>query len=365
MSLKIMEQEPRYLLCRPHGGLNDTLCRIELCWKYAEQFGRNLIIDTKKSSLFGDFDTFFEVITNNSNIKVYPKLDSDLLDHLNTLDCNPSILTGKVDTYSAKFKSGVGYVEEQTGHPTRFGSQRLKGLDTDRSEPLLIYEAGGGGTVSQEFLNRIKFTQEVSLEITTAIQKLQRPYHAVHVRNTDYRTDYKKLFKKIKKKGGSQRLLVCSDDLDVITYANDYFSGEILFFPDRIRSMSPSGALHTYGSYSDDDTRRRAVIDSLIDLIALGCSNHLFISSIIGRGVASTLESKNQFKLYNKFSGFSNLALNLCQNQKTINHLLGLPDDWNNLHTKIVTKINHTPMIPRFRIYFMNLVIKWLRGLTS
>jgi hypothetical protein len=57
---RLSPQTERYLLCRPHGGLNDTLCQIEKCWKYALKSDRVLIIDTRNSGLHADFSEYFE-----------------------------------------------------------------------------------------------------------------------------------------------------------------------------------------------------------------------------------------------------------------------------------------------------------------
>jgi hypothetical protein len=84
-------REESFLLCRPHGGLNDTFCQIEKCWRYAEKFGRTLIIDTRKSCLFGEFSDFFTPA--NTRIKVETnttKIDAAI----NSLHCYPPLING-------------------------------------------------------------------------------------------------------------------------------------------------------------------------------------------------------------------------------------------------------------------------------
>ena len=87
----LKHREESFLLCRPHGGLNDTFCQIEKCWRYAEKFGRTLIIDTRKSCLFGEFSDFFtpvnaciKVETNTNNIDIA----------INSLSCYPPLING-------------------------------------------------------------------------------------------------------------------------------------------------------------------------------------------------------------------------------------------------------------------------------
>jgi hypothetical protein len=78
----------KYLLCIPHGGMNDTLCQIELCWLYALKYGRQLIINTQKSGLMGDFSDYFEPI--EKSLIIIPSIGQDLYDELNSLSCYPN-----------------------------------------------------------------------------------------------------------------------------------------------------------------------------------------------------------------------------------------------------------------------------------
>ena len=61
----------KYLLCRPRGGLNDTLNQIELCWRYSEIYNRILIIDTEyliSTGISVKFSSLFEVLDRSKNI---------------------------------------------------------------------------------------------------------------------------------------------------------------------------------------------------------------------------------------------------------------------------------------------------------
>jgi len=320
------DDSPRYLLCRPRGGLNDTLCRIEYCWRYAEKFGRQLVIDTRNSSLFGDFDSFFEII-DDSGLRVHTRLDPRLLNHLNSLSCNPHILTGRLDAYQAHYVRGKGFVDRSTEQPTRFNTVHMSDLDSDSPESVLVYDDSGGGTLSQDFLKRIRFTPSVATLIRETLQDLPQPFWAVHVRNTDYLTDYKTLFKKIRKRVEEQRMLVCSDDSEVLEYAREFFLGKVLSFPEQVRSSDPTGALHQLDSFSDAETRRQIVIKSFIDLIGLGCARHLIVGKVnaVFDSVHYRESGQIAFNRFNWISGFSSLAAYLCLNKQVLNQLLNHP----------------------------------------
>ncbi|MCP5000226.1 MAG: hypothetical protein GY933_16185 [Hyphomicrobiales bacterium] len=84
----------KYLLCRPKGGLNDTLCQIERCWQYAEQHHRTLIVDTTRSCFAGEFSNFFEP-TEASDKIVFAQTD-ELLGVLNNASCFPPEVEGNL-----------------------------------------------------------------------------------------------------------------------------------------------------------------------------------------------------------------------------------------------------------------------------
>ena len=340
----------RFLLCRPRGGLNDTLCQIEWCWRYAQKFGRHLIIDTTNSSLFGHFDDFFE-ITDNS-IQVSSRLTTTLIQELNRMTCKPEILSGVLHEYKTKFVAGSGFVEINTKQPSRFGSHRTTDFETDFCEQLLVYEDSGGGDVSQDLLKKIQLTKHVCEKIANANSFLQSPYYAVHVRNTDYQTDYQRFFKKIQKTIADNSVLICSDDPAVIEYGKTLFSGQVHFFNRRLDSQDPTGALHKAYSFSDKQTQQQVVIDSFIDLIGLANAKHLFISSVdkVLKGIILRDHGQVVYKnCFGTLSGFSQLAAFLCLNKKILRSLLNnsvvINEENESAH---VTIIRYIPLSRRF-----------------
>ena len=87
----------KYLLCRPRGGLNDTLNQIELCWRYSEIYNRILIIDTEyliSTGISVKFSSLFEVLDPSKNIIL--DLSKTLLDNLNQLNTFPPSCKGRL-----------------------------------------------------------------------------------------------------------------------------------------------------------------------------------------------------------------------------------------------------------------------------
>lgn len=316
----------RYLLCRPRGGLNDTLCRIGLCWQYASKFNRTLIIDCQQSSLFGDFCDFFEIIDRSA--RVIPALDDRLLKQLNTLPCRPAELAGRLADYTVGFTHKVGYIDASTGKPTRFTNTYPAQFVDDFPEPLLVYEDSGGGTDSASLLPLIRLAPSCQKEVRAALATLPRLFHAVHVRNTDYRTDYQTLFARIRRRLGTTPLLVCSDDPDVASYARRHFRGPVMEISRQTRSMHPTGALHQKGAHATTDAQRRAVIDSLVDLCSLASAKHLYYGPV--HSVLDGVRLRETGQVFYRpvgpgwVSGFSLLARYLCENKKLLDSLLGI-----------------------------------------
>jgi len=288
----------KFLLCRPIGGLNDTLCQIEQCWRYAEKFSRSLIIDTLKSGLLAEFSEFFSPRT--SLTKVYFRLSETQLCILNTLTCFPLSVQGKIKTYFSVYsKDSRNYVELETSTILSFD------FNKNYDETVLVHEQCGGGELSFDLLNRVSISEKILPIILDKIQEFDHAYLAIHVRNTDYQTKFEDLFKDIYPMVCDQSLLVCSDDAEVILRAKSFFTlSKILISSHPIQTGKKP--LHLSTTHNDDEQRKKATINSLIDLIALGRSTELYYSNVTAGHP----------------SGFSRLAMYLCENKNVIDALL-------------------------------------------
>jgi tetratricopeptide (TPR) repeat protein len=290
----------KFLLCRPHGGLNDTLCQIEKCWKYAEKFGRTLIIDTLNSGLLAEFSEFFS--PRNSLTKVNFSLSEQQLFFLNTLTCFPHSVQGKLRTYFAVHSINFGnYVDRETSVMLTFN------FDKNYDESVLIHEQSGGGNLSFNLLNRVSISENIRPIVLNRIQDIGYDYLAIHVRNTDYQTQYKDLFQDIYPSVTNKSLLVCSDDAEVISHARSFFTLSKILISSQT-SQTGSKPLHFSATHSDDEQRKKATTNSIIDLIALGRSTKLYFTNVTA----------------GHSSGFSRLAMYLCENKNVIDALLKL-----------------------------------------
>ncbi len=310
----------RYLLCRPRGGLNDTLCRIALCLTYAQRFQRTLVIDSQQSSLFGHFSDYFRF--REPTDAVIPSLDAELAQQLAALPCRPAVLQGNVTFYQSRLEPGMGNVHVDSGVPTRFSSTYPMQFVDDFPEDLLIYDDYGGGTASFGLVPQLVLTPSVLAEAEETLQRLPRHYCAVHVRNTDYQSNYRLLFRRIRKRIAGRPVLVCSDDPAVMAYAEEVFPDEVLRTPRRVRSADAFGTLHR-GVLTDQGARTRASTEALVDLVCLANADVLYAGHL--RSLATKTSLSARYRTFGILSGFSVLAQHLCRHKHVLDAMLDRP----------------------------------------
>lgn len=294
-----MSLTKKYLLCRPRGGLNDNLVQIEKCWRYAERFSRTLILDTEKSQGFcGNFFRFFNVLKSKCEVRTLG--DDCSIKELEKYSYYPNNLQGKL-AYLSKYVSGENFVDSGSGQRLTFNHL----LDYDQT--ILVHEQCGGGSGSLDCLSRLSFTNEVCSSIAIKLAPIftTDQYAAIHIRNTDYKTDYKRLFSRVEPRISHERVLICTDSLEAAEYAKLFFQNRKLIFTSPLIDTGRV-ALHEYAATRyQAASQYNAVINAVTDLIALSLSDQLFFG-----------ETKA-----NVVSGFSKLAGSLHQNRGIVQQL--------------------------------------------
>lgn len=299
---RAMGQGEKFLLCRPRGGLNDTLCQIEKCWKYAEQSSRTLLIDSTRSGLLGEFSEFFQPREGAAHVHFH--VAAPQLNFLNSLSCHPQALRGKLKTYQPTYAKEIGnYIDRLSG--TRLGFD----FDKNYDESVLLHEQCGGGTDSFALFDRLCLADDLRPLVLERLCPLGQNYLALHVRNTDYKTEYADFFREIYPRVANKPLLVCSDDDAVIAHARAFF-GQSKILTTRLSVHSGDRPLHfKYKKRGSDEQRRQAAIDTIVDLIALGRADELYFTNVTA-GFPS---------------GFSMLAEYLCRHKSVVHELLEHP----------------------------------------
>ena len=264
----MIPEKTRYLLCRPVGGLNDALCQIEKCWRYAEAHGRHLVIDTAFSGLMDDL---FRYLVPGPETRIpVSGLTAELLAAFDAMDgVFPAVLTGRISGYPVEqIAPGENLCEAESRVPLSFD------LDRDHDAQLLVHHQYGGGNLGYSALRRLRLTAPVATDVLSRHRDLQPGYMAVHIRNTDAMTDYAPVFRAIRPFARRRSLLICSDDRRCIDYARSFYGNSVRIISNADLPDTGGKSLH----YNDTLDRFAANCDTLADLFWLSMSRRLFLA---------------------------------------------------------------------------------------
>jgi hypothetical protein len=296
----------RYLLCRPRGGLNDMLCQIEKCCRYAETTNRVVIVDTVFDGAleFGDhLANYFK--SRQSKLKL--ALDEPLYSELLSCTVFPKELTGRINTYQAVRNNRVGRLD-LAGEPLTFD------FDKNYKESVLVHQQWGGGDASIWALLRMQLRPSLSDELKKRIRSISSSYLGVHIRHTDYRSDYKSVLHEVESLR-PEHIFLATDSEEVLNDFRQSLKYGVVhsFAAELSKSRTP---LH----HSLQVSAQKRYIrnrDAILDLIMLGLSSRL---------VVGHLKPDPSRRFNPTLSGFSRLAKNLNANKIVLKLLLQRDD---------------------------------------
>jgi hypothetical protein len=278
-----IKNSKKYLLCRPRGGLNDTLNQLELCCRYSLKHRRKLFIDTNRSGFLDSFENYFlfpsYILTGVMSSIKYP------------VSVYPLYLQNDIYNYETVCDNDICRLKN--------GQNLILNFKKNYSEQYLIHESWGGGEDSIYFLKRIKLKKSIQDHITSVINKLD-VYTAVHIRNTDMQSDYKQFLNNVNRELIYNNIVICTDDYAVQQYGKDLF-GDKLILPSIVPDLKGQ-SLH------DNQNLDRYItnINTITDLFILASSKKLYITKT-KKGI---------------YSGFSLLAKSLHEDKRLIKKLL-------------------------------------------
>lgn len=283
----------KWLLCVPRGGLNDTLCQIQLCLEYAQKYNRTVFIDTRKSGIRARLSQYFELEKSNSNIVLYPNGGSSPLWNK---DYYPNCIKHESDEVISEYDPEVGFVEELTKVPLRFDMSR------DYGHQLLYYEQCGGGSYGWKTLIHFRFIDSIRNELRLRLESLPEAYVGMHIRHSDVKSDYHRFLSNTRTFVAGQSVLLCTDSSEVLKRAKAILSQSSLV----LISVPPDTGglpLHDRQEFTDNAIN----LSMLADLMALS------LSDVIIRPSHSC----------GYLSGFATLAIELQKRPWIIRQLLG------------------------------------------
>jgi hypothetical protein len=299
--------QPRLLLCRPQGGLNDTLCQIEKACRYAERFDRTVVVETDsyRTVTFGDrFSNYF--ISRQSRLV----LDAaELRARFDELDVLPAQIRGRVTTYTPVYSASANNLaDETTGQTLSFDFRR------DHAQPLLVHHAWGGGDISLKALGRMRLHPDLGDLLARRLASIGPRFVGVHIRHTDYRTSYRAQLPSLARKLKGP-IFIATDNRAVLADCRDVFGAE------RVHSFArlPEEAGQPAHALTPDRVDYESNADAILDLLMLAHARRI---------VRFKLDAN---KIRSIYSGYSRLAINLKRSPRILNGLLGridLPRTW-------------------------------------
>lgn len=287
-------RDKKIILCRPEGGIKDKFSQIETCISYAEKFGRIVIVDTDYKNMFafkGNFSDYFDSLSSNLILDAMPYYGQ-----LEEMSVFPRELRGRIHAYSLLFdKQSAMHFDSMTGVIISF-------KDKQYEEQILVHNQLGGSPYAKNFLKRVRLKNHLRTELNERIKILGASYSAIHIRNTDIKTNYLHIITELEKVN-FDKLFLATDSKLVLDKFQDVFNKKIISFSDIPENNE--FPLHFYQGLNSYQRNK----DAILDLLTLALSKDLFIAKV--HNVS-----------WGEFSGFSLLAGNLKNDPVTLSNLI-------------------------------------------
>ncbi len=284
----------RVLLCRPRGGLNDSLCQIHRCIIYSLIHKRKLIIDTTRAGFYDDFSNIFETIASFPN--VCTRLDPAEISALEQLTCRPKSFQGNLTSYD------LTYVPETCTylHSTTGERPGIAWGDADYPEDLVLHDQLGGG-FGYLALPYFRFVASVRDEIKSRLARLPASYTSLIIRHSDVKLDYRSFLQAVRPRLENRDVLVSTDSYEALQFARSFLDQSTVYDVANVPDVGGQTLLNTPGV-----TTRSIIIGCLSQLMGLVKATEIYVPQ--GRDVYP--------------SGFTQLAMSLSGRDDLIRQLL-------------------------------------------
>jgi len=269
------------------------------CRTYCKKYNRQLLINTDRSGLVDDLSLYFYAEDPGITLGSEEKIKEYLL-HRNGRSAFTDVYPHGLRTAQLKYDSvfdGTQWRERRTGEPLTFD------FSTSYTESILVHEQYGGGT-GIEFLEYLRLQPTVLNSILQRIGELGE-YDAVHIRNTDYKTDYEEILRNIIPKA-RRPVVICTDDYQTQKHAVEMYGEKV-----RLTHAVPDVSAMTVRRLHDNTelSRYETNLNALTDLFVLASARRLHVTTLReGQSVTT--------------SGFMMLALSLRKRKEVLIHLL-------------------------------------------
>lgn len=284
-----MSVTDRYLLCRPAGGLADSLATIERGRQYCLRSGRILVVDGVRSNFVRQFSDVFTMIEGD---RVVLGPSRRLLAHLDALSCRPVEVQGRLRRYEVRSftPEGMNPLESRFPVDALTGALLQVSLDDDYPEDVVLFESHSPVDGAENFLAMCRLTARVARAVNRRLEPVQRlvadgGYVGLHVRNSDLRSDWREYMALHAESLAGRNVVVCSDDREVLDAAPAALPRSTVVVPTRVPS---TGGRPYQGQFVARRHHRQLAVDVLVDLLALAGADDVLSPPVVNRTISSS-----------------------------------------------------------------------------
>lgn len=262
----------RYLICFPQGGINDMWSRIQMCISYCLHQNRMLVLDTTKNWFRHDWRTYFAI----PHDIVYQGHTSDFITHLLTKDVYPPELRNRT------YESLPDAVWIRHGRMEMDGIMVSTSLLVPYAQEVVVYADCGSSLHINSMLSMLTFSDELKLEYQRRRSLLPPQYLAVHIRNTDHKSDLDTFLAKHDSLFRKHDIFVATDHHDSLIRMKTLYGAHIHSFANlpqlpygvNIHESKQSQALRT-----TRDQHHAFLIDMFLDFLLLASGSQYIAST--------------------------------------------------------------------------------------
>jgi len=196
----------RFILCIPRGGLNNVFCQILKCLAYAKKEDRLLVIDTTSNHLKEPIEKYIQFHDKN----IWTGDLKNWYTEAETYSVYPPEIKTCIRNIPAKWKKTPrGTVYEVDG--VNCSPDLKKSYDED----IVIYiNCGGGAGINALRISTL--SAAIKQEFSVRYNAMPKPYTALHIRNTDRKSNVEEFLQKYSSILGKQPVFLASDDAKLI-----------------------------------------------------------------------------------------------------------------------------------------------------
>lgn len=288
------------------------LCNIEACCRHAELTDRTVVVDTNYAGAAyfkDDLRLYFE----SRQSRLILGLDAPLKASFDAMQVFPEFLQGRVNTYSVVWgpraqwmpqrdEWGDGWLDSQSRQPITFD------LLKPHKHQLLVHHAEGRSSLAHFALLRMVLSRTMSDELKRRLELTGRPYDAIHVRHTDYKSRYQPAVDELAKSPPA-KLFVATDNIQVLREIRSTLGAERVF---SFSALPEAAGEPIHKMYLPAEHRRAGNRDAILDLLMCASARRLIVVRLEEGGPA--------------FSGYSRLAETLWASKIVLKHLVARDD---------------------------------------